>query len=146
MTCINNDTAACFSVLVFLSSCFCSDFEFTCDEEICYYEVRVFDGDENLEVISTRIAETNRPLFLPSFCVGKHPRVSRVDPTLYSNTRTKHKRGLRKNDPSPPTSAYTYTLHKTFARLSYTRTCAYNLVVISLCSLFLLSLMCLHTC
>ncbi len=26
-----------------------SDFDFTCDEEACYYEVRVFDGDESME-------------------------------------------------------------------------------------------------
>ncbi|CBN77937.1 Probable 3\',5\'-cyclic phosphodiesterase pde-4 [Ectocarpus siliculosus] len=29
-----------------------SDFDFTCDEEVCYYEVRVFDGDESLEVVA----------------------------------------------------------------------------------------------
>lgn len=29
---------------------FYSDFDFTCDEETCYYEVRVFDADESLEV------------------------------------------------------------------------------------------------
>lgn len=32
-----------------------SDFDFTCDEEICYFEVRVFDGDENLQVKMTII-------------------------------------------------------------------------------------------
>lgn len=31
-----------------------SDFDFTCDEEMCYFEVRVFDGDENLEVRGAR--------------------------------------------------------------------------------------------
>ncbi|CAM9616448.1 unnamed protein product, partial [Laminaria digitata] len=27
-----------------------SEFDFTCDEEVCYYEVRVFDAEESLEV------------------------------------------------------------------------------------------------
>lgn len=27
-----------------------SVFDFICDEEVCYFEVRVYDGDEKLEV------------------------------------------------------------------------------------------------